>query len=98
MNHSCCIILSQPNRNTHFRHYLLLQNTVKNEDEHPLQGVKYGEEVGHDDCALVDVHQSKRPGQSQKTKKSNGTYYPGSAKTKRLELGHRCIKSVLFTN
>lgn len=45
--------------------HLFLQDTVKDEDEHALQGVEDGEEVGHDDGALVDVHQPERPGQAQ---------------------------------
>lgn len=31
------------------RLYLLLEQTVEDEDEHPLQHVEDGEEVGHDD-------------------------------------------------
>lgn len=42
--------------------YLLLQYAVEDEDKHALQGVENGEEVGHDNSALVDVHQSKSPG------------------------------------
>lgn len=42
--------------------YLLLQYAVEDEDKHALQGVENGEEVGHDNGALIDVHQSKSPG------------------------------------
>lgn len=42
--------------------YLLLQYAVEDEDKHALQGVENGEEVGHDNSALIDVHQSKSPG------------------------------------
>lgn len=44
--------------------HLLLQYAVKDEDEHALQRVEDGEQVGHDDGALVDVHQAKGPGQA----------------------------------
>lgn len=50
---------------TVFLAYLLLQYTVEDENEHALQRVKDGEQVRHDDCALVDVHQSKSPGEAQ---------------------------------
>lgn len=57
--------------------HLLLQDAVKYEDEHSLQRVKDGKEVGHDDCTLIDIHQSKCPGQPQQTQQSYGTYNPG---------------------
>lgn len=47
--------------------HLLLQYTVEDEDKHALQRVEDGEEVGHDHGALVDVHESKSPGQAQQT-------------------------------
>lgn len=47
--------------------YLLLQHTVEDEDEHSLQGVEDGEQVGHDHRALVDIHQAKGPGKAQQT-------------------------------
>jgi len=47
--------------------HLLLEYAVEDEDEHALQGVEDGEEVGHDDGALVDVHQAEGPGQAQQT-------------------------------
>lgn len=50
-----CFVLDSPL-------YLLLQYAVEDEDKHALQGVENGEEVGHDNSALVDVHQSKSPG------------------------------------
>ncbi len=58
-------------------YHLLLQDAVKYEDEHSLQRVKDGEEVCHDDCTLIDIHQPKCPGQPQQTQQSYGTYNPG---------------------
>lgn len=49
---------------------------MKYKDEHALQGVKDGEEIRHYDCALVDVHQAERPGQTQQTQQSDGTDHP----------------------
>lgn len=50
----------------HFYHFylshLLLKDAVEDEDEHALQRVEDGEEVGHDDGALVNVHEAERPG------------------------------------
>lgn len=44
---------------------LLLEETVENEDEHPLQGVEDGEEVRHHDGGVVEEKQAKGPGQPQ---------------------------------
>lgn len=57
---------------------LLLQDAVKYEDEHALQRVKDGEEVRHDHCTLVNIHQAERPGQAQQTEQSDGSDYPRS--------------------
>lgn len=59
------------------RPHLLLQYAVKDEDEHALQGVEDGEQVGHDDRALVDIHQAERPGQAQQTQQGYGSDHPG---------------------
>lgn len=56
--------------------YLLLQHTVEDEDEHPLQGVEDGEQVGHDHRALVDIHQAKGPSQAQQAQQGNGPNHP----------------------
>lgn len=50
---------------------------MEDEDEHALQGVEDGEEVGHDDGALVDVHQAEGPGQAQQTQQGYGPDHPG---------------------
>ncbi len=57
---------------------LLLQDAVKYEDEHALQRVKDGEEVRHDHCTLVNIHQAERPGQAQQTEQRDGSDYPRS--------------------
>ena len=51
---------------------------MEDEDEHALEGVEDGEEVGHDDGALVDVHQTKGPGQAQQTQESDRPDHPRS--------------------
>lgn len=56
--------------------HLLLQYAVKDEDEHALQRVEDGEKVGHDDGALVDVHQAESPGQAQQTQQGYGPDHP----------------------
>lgn len=56
--------------------HLLLQYAVKDEDEHALQRVEDGEKVGHDDGALIDVHQAESPGQAQQTKQGDGPNHP----------------------
>ena len=53
---------------------------MEDEDEHPLQRVEDGEEVGHDDGALVDVHQAKGPRQAQQAEQRNGSNHPGPRK------------------
>ena len=56
--------------------YLLLQCTVEDEDEHALEGVEGGEEVGHDDCVLIDKEEAKCPRQPQQKQQSNGPQSP----------------------
>lgn len=68
--------------------YLLLQDAVEYEDKHSLQRVEDGEEISHDHRALVDIHEPERPGQSQQTQQSNGTYNPGSEKDRRAHNTH----------
>jgi len=38
---------------------------VEDEDEHALEGVEGGEEVGHDDRVLIDKEEAKSPRHSQ---------------------------------
>lgn len=42
---------------------LLLEETVEDKDEHPLQGVEDGEEVRHHDGGVVEEEQAEGPGQ-----------------------------------
>lgn len=37
---------------------------MEDEDEHALEGIEGGEEVGHDDCVLVDEEEAEGPGQT----------------------------------
>lgn len=37
---------------------------MENEYKHSLKRIENGEEVRHDDCAFINIHKSKRPGQS----------------------------------
>lgn len=57
-------------------HYLLLQGTVEDEDEHALEGVEGGEEVGHDHCVLIDKQKAKSPCQPQQEQQSYGPKSP----------------------
>ena len=52
---------------------------MEDEDEHALQGVEDGEQVGHDHRALVDVHQAERPGEAQQAEQGDGSDHPGPA-------------------
>jgi len=65
---------------------LLLQDAVKYEDEHALQRVKDGEEVRHDHCTLVNIHQAERPGQAQQTEQRDGSDYPRSETHARTQI------------
>ena len=59
-----CICCGQ-NKTHLFTHaYLLLEQTVEDEDEHALQSVEDGEEVSHDNGGLVEKEQPKRPCQA----------------------------------
>ena len=64
---------------------LLLKDTVEDEDEHALEGVEYGEQVGHDHRALVDVHQAEGPGQAQQAEQGHSPDDPGSATQQGVE-------------
>lgn len=74
---------------------------MEDEYEHALQGVEDGEEVGHDDRALVDVHQAEGPCQAQQTEQRYGPNHPrsGSRKRQRQDNGnildvHRTAREV----
>lgn len=61
--------------------YLLLEETVEDEDEHPLQCVEDGEEVGHDDGRIIQEEQPERPGQAKQTEQSERSQHPRPANT-----------------
>ena len=58
---------------------------MEDEDEHALEGVEDGEQVGHDHRALVDVHQAEGPGQPQQAEQGEGSHHPGPGHTHRAE-------------
>lgn len=45
---------------------------MEDKDEHALEGVKGGEEVGHDFPVLIDEEEAKSPCQPQQEQQSNG--------------------------
>lgn len=45
--------------------YLLVSETVEDEDEDALQTVEDGEQIGKDECVLVDVQKTEWPSQAQ---------------------------------
>lgn len=49
---------------------------MEDKDEHALEGVKGGEEVGHDYCVLIDEEEAEGPCQSQQEQQSNGSQSP----------------------
>lgn len=55
---------------------LLLEETVEDEDEHPLQGVEDGEEVRHHDGGVVEEKQAEGPGQPQQTEEDERPRHP----------------------
>lgn len=56
--------------------YLLLEETVEDEDEHPLQRVEDGEEVGHDHERIVQEKQPERPGEAEQTEQRKRSQHP----------------------
>lgn len=64
---------------------------MEDEDKHALQGVENGEEVGHDNGALIDVHQSKSPGKTQKTQQGYSPYHPRPNRREKLFTHNQCI-------
>lgn len=57
--------------------YLIIHETVEEEDEHPLKYIEDGEDVGKDDHISVDVRQSKHPGDTQETQENQRPSQPG---------------------
>lgn len=49
---------------------------MEDEDEHALEGVEGGEEVGHDYRVLVDEQQTKSPRHPQQEEQSDGPQSP----------------------
>lgn len=49
---------------------------MEDKDEHALEGVEGGEEVGHDHRVLIDKEEAKRPRQPQQEQQSNGPQSP----------------------
>lgn len=49
---------------------------MEDEDEHPLQSVKDGEEVSHHNGGFIDEDQAKRPSQPHKTKQRKCSQHP----------------------
>lgn len=41
--------------------YFLLKGTVKDENKHSLESIKYCEEISHHNCPFVDKQQAKWP-------------------------------------
>lgn len=74
--------------------HLLLQYAVKDEDEHALQRVEDGEKVGHDDGALVDVHQPKSPSQAQQTQQGYGPDHPRPRRRGEIIEREKCCMSL----
>lgn len=44
---------------------------MKHEDEHALESIEGGEEIGHDNRLLVDEEETKCPGEAQEKKESD---------------------------
>lgn len=62
---------------------LLLEETVEDEDEHPLQGVEDGEEVRHHDGGVVEEKQAEGPGQAQQAEEDKRPRHPRPAEHRR---------------
>lgn len=65
-----------------YEKYLLLKETVEDEDEHPLQSVEDGEEVSHHNGSVIEEKQTKGPCQPQETKEDKCSQHPRPAKDK----------------
>lgn len=65
---------------------LFLQQTVENEDEHPLQGVEDGEEVRHHYGGFIEEEQAKGPREPQQTEEGERSQHPRPAKRERRSI------------
>lgn len=68
--------------------YLLLQGTVKDEDEHALEGVECGEEVRHDYCVFVDKEKPEGPSEAEQEEQGNGPQSPGSRGDRQVNMSY----------
>lgn len=62
---------------------LLLEETVEDEDEHPLQSVEDGEEVRHHDGGVVEEEQAEGPGQPEQAEEDERPRHPWPVKRRR---------------
>ena len=56
--------------------YLFLQEAVEDEDEHALEGVEDGEEVGRDHRGVADEEEAEGPGKAQQAEQREGAHHP----------------------
>lgn len=49
---------------------------MEDEDEHALEGVEGGEEVGHDNCVFIDKEEAESPSQPEQKQQSDGPKSP----------------------
>lgn len=53
--------------------HLLVKEAVQDEDEHSLHAVEHSEDVGHDNCFLLEVQHAKYPSTSQEAELSDSS-------------------------
>lgn len=63
------------------RFYLSGQHTEEDEDEHPLESVGNGEEIGCEGSLVENVQHAKCPGGAQDEQKGKGTTSTGPGRT-----------------
>ena len=73
------------------RTYFVIHCAVEYEYEETLQTVKYGEDIRHERCMLIDIKQPKSPGQAKQNDQNAGTFNPRSE----TQYGTQNIKSDL---
>ena len=66
--------------------YLLVHETMENEDEESLQGVQYCEQVRHNNRMLIDVEQTEGPGQTQQDNQHKSSFQPRSTRNIDIKL------------
>lgn len=49
---------------------------MEDKDEHALEGIKGGEEIGHDHCVLIDKQKAEGPRHPQQEEQSDGPQSP----------------------